>query len=194
MKYVGFLALALLALAANAESLYVSDKLVIGVFSEANQESEKLASLESGDSVEVLEKAEGYMRVRLADGREGWIKSSYLTTQAPAILRVKQLEKEQRASSKEVPPQIAEQLKQLQEQNNSLKNELNSLKQTAASLRAEPLSEPKVSKVVDQDPLPNHALIFGGAILVTGGAIGFALGYRIIVNRIRRKYGSLKIY
>src|SRR5882724_2017395 len=83
---MAFAALSLMSLSVHADQLFVSDKLVISVYTEANQDSDKLTTIDSGDAVEALEKAEGYTHIRLADGREGWVKSSYLNAQTPAIV------------------------------------------------------------------------------------------------------------
>ena len=62
---------------AHAEPMYVSDKLVVNVYEAADQESTKITTLDSGDAVELIEKLDTFSHVRLADSREGWIKSSY---------------------------------------------------------------------------------------------------------------------
>jgi hypothetical protein len=181
---------------ANAETLFVSDKLVIGVYTEANQDSEKLSNLESGDAIEVLEKAEGYVRARISDGREGWIKSSYLTAQTPAAVRVKELERE-RNKPTGAPPQMVEQLKQLQQQNAALNAELAALKQPAPAMHPVSISDSTpilVKARLNDAPFWTDALKWAAGAAVLSGLIGYALGYRVISNRIRRKYGSLRIF
>ncbi len=51
-------------------------------------------NLISGAAVEVLERNTNYARVRVADGREGWVKAMYLVTLKPAAARVAELEAE----------------------------------------------------------------------------------------------------
>jgi uncharacterized protein YgiM (DUF1202 family) len=195
MKRIVGIALFVFSLGAYAEQLFISDKLVVSVYAEANQESEKLATLESGDAIEVIEKNEGFAHVRLADGRDGWIKSSYLTAQAPAVVRLKELEKQHANANATVPPQVAEQLKQLQEQNTALHGEVDELKRSAAAARTKVAPEPKVTtKIVREDTLPAYAWQWGAALMIATGVVGFVLGYRSIANRIRRKYGNLRIY
>ena len=95
---VGILA-ALMVAAAQAEPMYISDKLVVNVYAEADLESSKVTTLDSGDAVEAIEKVDSFTHVRLPDNREGWIKSSYLSSQVPAIVRLKELEQERGASA-----------------------------------------------------------------------------------------------
>jgi len=187
-----------LAAAAQAEQLFVSDKLVVSVYTEASQESDKLATLDSGDAVEAIEKAEGFTHVKLADGREGWIKSSYLNAQTPAIVRLRELEKERAAASNTVPPQTAEELRQLREQNAALRSEVSTLKQATANAHGKPAAEtqerPKIVSTHVESSALLHALEWGAGITLGAGAIGFGLGYRSLAGRIQRKYGKLKVY
>jgi SH3 domain protein len=192
-------ALSIFSLSAQADQLFVSDKLVVSVYTQASQESDKLATLDSGDAVEAIEKAEGFTHVKLADGRDGWIKSSYLNAQTPAIVRLRELEKE-RAPANTVPPQTAEELRQLHEQNAALRSEVSTLKQAAASMHGRPASEtqtqerPKILSTRVESSALLHALEWGAGITLGAGAIGFGLGYRSLAGRIQRKYGKLKIY
>jgi len=78
---MAFAALSLMSLSVHADQLFVSDKLVISVYTEANQDSDKLTTIDSGDAVEALEKAEGYTHIRLADGREGWVPAELLSNE-----------------------------------------------------------------------------------------------------------------
>jgi uncharacterized protein YgiM (DUF1202 family) len=200
MKLVGrALSLLMLATVAQAETLYVSDKLVVSVYAEANQESERLATLDSGDSVEALEKVEGYTRVKLQDAREGWIRSNYLSAQVPAIVRVKELEKERASANTALPAAVGEELKALKEQNASLRSELQNLKQAAETVSADVPSKPAaperssvISNPVEAPAM--HAWKWGVPIAVAGILLGFAFGYRSLAKKIERKYGKLRIY
>lgn len=173
----------------QAEQVFISDKLVVGVYTEANQESERLTTLESGAAVEALEKTEGFTRVKLSDGREGWVRSTYLTTQTPAVVRVRELEKERGADTTAIS-----ELQRLKEINTTLANELAALKSEIHTRAQEnqpsigpPESPSRVSVVI-------HVIKWTTAIALAAGVLGFALGHRRIAKRIERKYGKLKIY
>jgi SH3-like domain-containing protein len=200
-RIAGLLATLLMA-AAQAEPMYISDKLVVNVYTEADQESSKLTTLDSGDAVEVLETAEVFAHVRLPDSREGWIKSSYLSNQVPAIVRLKELEKTRSAASAAPSAQLVEELKQLKEQNVALQAELSAAKAPATkspspAARTETTSQsaPAHSELhVDSPPSSLHSVSWGAGFALIGGLSGFALGYQALARRIRRKYGSVKIY
>lgn len=87
---VGILAIALASTAAYAQTRYVSDELVITFRTGPGSQNSILRNLSSGDRVEVLEvlEDEGYSRVRLANGDEGWVLTQYLQDDPTSELRL----------------------------------------------------------------------------------------------------------
>ena len=79
---------------AAAETAYVTDSLRLGLHAASDTSGRPFENLVSGAAVEVLERNTNYARVRLADGREGWVKAMYLVTVKPAAARVAELEAE----------------------------------------------------------------------------------------------------
>ena len=61
-------ALALASVDAGAATAYVTDQLVLGVYSQQNQQGQYLTTLHSGASVEVLASNGDFSQVRLSDG------------------------------------------------------------------------------------------------------------------------------
>jgi len=172
---------------AAAGTAYVTDDLVLGVYAEPNGAGARLATLHSGASVETLSgggEAAEYTQVRLADGRSGWVKSTYLTARVPAQVRVKQLEDEldrSRATTPELAAAAARsELESLRRALADRDGELAALRATGASPQARPM----------------HGARPTGWILALCAALlgGFAAGYATLARRIRRKYGGLRIY
>lgn len=81
---------------AAAEKMYVSDQLVITFRQGRSTEHKILKTLKTGTPVEVLEKYEGdnYVKVRLADGEEGYVLGQYLTSETPKPVIISRLEKQ----------------------------------------------------------------------------------------------------
>ena len=77
-------ALLALAPAALAEPAYISARLEIGLHESRSPHSAILALLPEGTEIEVIERDAGAARVRLADGREGWIAAQYLSSESSA--------------------------------------------------------------------------------------------------------------
>jgi len=92
LKRLAALLLALPSPYSGAATAYVTDQLVLGVYSQQNQQGQHLATLHSGAGVEVLAANGDYSQVRLGDGTTGWVKSTYLTTQLPATAQIEQLQ------------------------------------------------------------------------------------------------------
>jgi hypothetical protein len=203
-RYIGIGILVLACVTAQAEQLYIIDKLVVGVYPQAENEEGKLANLETGDAVEELERVDKHVRVRLSDGTEGWVKANYLTAQPPAIVRLKELQAS--AATPAAPsPQLTQELAQLKEQNAALLKETEALKQAAANRPIETAPAPTpVQSVASPAPEPSREEYYGeaetslplwmwlAAILATG-SVGFLLGYQSFARRLRNKYGSVKI-
>lgn len=177
--------------AAYAETLYVIEHLVVSVNSAPDGSGERVSSIRSGDRVELLERQDNQARIRLPSGAEGWVKASYLSPELP--LR-------QRLSARE------EEIAKLRANVSRLESELAAAR-AAASATATPASDPDPVPDTQAEPPRNPSLFntqprkSGGAAWYTVAAgsivsllLGFALGWRVLDRRIRRKYGGLKIY
>ena len=76
--------------AVRAEELYVIEQLVVSVGSAPDGSGERVASVRSGDALEVLERSGDWVHVRTGSGREGWIRASYLSAEEPLRPRLAQ--------------------------------------------------------------------------------------------------------
>jgi hypothetical protein len=180
------LALGMLAAAADADPLYVVEQLVVNVNSAPDASGERIATLKSGDRVEALERSGDQVHVRLPGGKDGWVRSSYLSADEPLRVRLTQREAEL--------TQAKEQLAALQQQ----------LSTAAARTSAAPVA----AAAPAEEPHPSGTAMFSGAQdepqirrwpwalvgALAGLGIGFALGVLMLDRHIRRRYGGLKIY
>jgi hypothetical protein len=182
-----------LVMSARAAPAYVSDELVLGVYAEQNQEGTRLTTLHSGAKVETLTTGGEFTQVRLSDGTLGWVKTTYLTTHEPAVVRVKELE-EELDRSRAAPAGVAaaaarSEAERLRQELAATQSELN------AARVAQPQAAGMVTPGTPRDP---------GARTVTGkvavcavliaAAGGFWLGYATLARRVRRKFGGLRVY
>lgn len=174
----------------RAATAYVTDELILNVYSDQNQQGQRLATLHSGASVETLATSADYTQVRLGDGVTGWVKTSFLTTNVPATVRVKQLQ-EELDRSRATTPALAEaaarsELERLQHELSDTQSQL-----------AEALSARGESPAAGAAPLAaRRSFSVGSAAIamVVFAALGFWLGYATLARRIRRKFGGLKVY
>jgi len=168
----------LLCAGVHAETLYVIDQLIVSVSSTADVSGERIASIHSGDSVEVLERRDAYAHVRLASGTEGWVKASYLSPQVPL--------------QQKLATQVQE-LERLKQELSRLQGEASAARLAPAVVHAPPPDPAAV--LTDERAQPGRAIwqwALGSAVVALLG--GFVLGWRMLDRRIRRKYGGLRIY
>jgi hypothetical protein len=221
-KWLLLLAASLLAVSIHAEQVYVSDKLVVNLTDQASSEGQRVTTVETGDVLEVLERVDGYIRVRTEKGNEGWLKSGYAITQIPAARRLKELESQGTSGgAAENAASIAkhkQEISQLQERNKGLESEIAALKSNAnkaaadlAQAAPQPNSAPPSDvaiTVATEAPVtefatatsihsnrwsPKVLVLMGLTYLVVGG-LGFLWGYRVLSAKIKRKYGRVRIY
>ena len=170
----------------RAESLYVIEQLVVAVNSAPDASGERVATLKSGDRVEVIERSGEQVHVQLGSGPEGWVRASYLTAEEPLRTRLAQREAE--------VARLGDEVKRLESQ----------LRASAAPAAA--ASAPPAAVVEDSAAPPGRALFGAGAerprpvwpgmiaaALIAFGS-GFGLGALMLDRHIRRKYGGLRIY
>jgi uncharacterized protein YgiM (DUF1202 family) len=172
----------------RAETAYVSDQLVLNVYTEQNQQGQRLATLHSGARVETLATSADFTQVRLPDGTTGWVKSSYLTTEEPAAARLKQLQ-EELDRSRATTPALAEA---------AAKSELERREHALADKQAEldaalAAREPGAGAALPAQAHPRGAGLWLG-IAMAAAALGFWGGYATLARRVRRKFGGLKVY
>ena len=80
---------------AAAETMYVSDQLLITLRRGESTEHKILKTLKTGAPLEILEREEGdeYVKVRLQSGEEGYVLSQYLTSDTPKLIVISRLKK-----------------------------------------------------------------------------------------------------
>ena len=76
---------------ASAKDIYVTDKIIIELYSERFEQGQLLKSLPTGTVLSVLQKQEDYTLIRTQDGIEGWVRSIQLTNEKPAQLEYLEL-------------------------------------------------------------------------------------------------------
>ena len=189
------LLLATLAAAARAEPLYVVEQLVVNVNSAPDATGERIATVKSGDRVELIERSGDQVHVRLANGRDGWVRASYLTGDEPLRVRLAAREGE---------------IAQLKDEVGRLQGELRAggAAAPAAALPAKAPASGSAPTTAAEDPAPPPGAIFADpaetrprevwpwalAAALLGLGVGFATGLLVLDRYIRRKYGGLRIY
>jgi hypothetical protein len=192
---------ALLALTtAHAETLYVVEQLVVNVNSAPDASGERIATVKSGEGVELLERQGEQVHVRLAGGRDGWIRAGYLSAAAPLRTQLAQRDAE--------VARLQDEVNRLTAQPAAARSPAALAAPSAALPAAVPPAAAPPAGAVAEDPGNSSGMLFagspaehpvrpwpwalGGALL--GLAVGFGVGVVLLDRHIRRKYGGLRIY
>jgi SH3 domain protein len=125
-----------MALPALAEQGYITDRLHITLRRGPGNEYKILKSLPSATPVEILERGERYLKVRLEDGEEGYVLTQYVSDEMPYVLVAERLRRER--------DRLRDRLKALEDKERALQAEL-----TAAGGRLQ-RSESELRKTTEQ--------------------------------------------
>jgi hypothetical protein len=185
-----WLVLAAAATALAGEPLYVVEQVIVSVNSSADGSGERVASLKSGERMELIERVGESVHVRLADGKEGWLKAIYVSGDAPLKPRLAQAE----AEVTRLQGQVSRLEGQLTAATNA-RHETQALAAGAAApAAAEEAPAPSGMFAPSAPRPPQRAWPWALGALIVGLGAGFVLGWRILDRNIRRKYGGLRIY
>ena len=175
-----------------AETAYVTDSLRLGIHAAADTSDRAFDNLVSGTAVEVLERNTSYARVRLADGREGWVRATFLVALKPAAARLAELEAEitglegDVASAKAAQAVAEQELARL----NSLAGSTAAMEVTVQRLQAENRAHEERLDTY-RGMLPRRWVIPG---IVVALVAGFLAGLWWLDARIRRRHGGFRVY
>ena len=186
----------MLCAVASAETAYVTDVLRLGIHAAADTSDRAFDNLVSGTAVEILERNTNYARVKLADGREGWVRSTFLVTTAPAAARIVQLEAkvadlEGAAVAAKAAQLAAEQeLGRVTTQFQAATGSTATIEETIERLTAENRAyEERFESYRHALPLP-WVVVAGVVALVAG----FLVGLWWLDALIRRRHGGFRVY
>jgi hypothetical protein len=175
-----------------AATAYVTDELVLGVYTTQTTQGQRLATLHSGAVVETLSTNGDATEVRLQDGTTGWVKTAYLTNIEPATTRIKQMQDELDRTHATTPA-LAEAAERSEVER--LTNELAAAQQAAADAAAQPPTPGNgaAATPIAQARSEPHLWRWLATLCATL-TLGFWLGYAALARRIKAKFGGIKVY
>lgn len=192
------LGLVMWPLAAAAETLYVIDRLIIGLRSDLTESATVVKSVETGTALEVLERHDDRARVRDPQGAEGWIDARYLGAQPPTRDQVAELQAEIKrlrveaarpAAKPDAGPKLAQLETELAQVNAKLAQSEVELEQARATL-AEARRAPKQQRPAEA-PAAGGSTVLWLAIGFAMLGIGFLAGIVWVRESIRRRMGGM---
>jgi SH3 domain protein len=183
-------------LGAAAETSYVTDSLRLGLHAASNTSDRPFDNLISGTPVEVLERNPNYARVRLTDGREGWVKATYLVATKPAAARVAELELEllsledAAAAAKSAQASAEQELARYTAELQATTGSAETIRETVERLQGENRSHEERLETY-RHSLPMKWVI---PALVLVLVAGFFAGLWWLDALIRRRHGGFRVY
>jgi SH3 domain protein len=198
MRKGAFLAVALCAAAgaAAADTAYVTDSLRLGLHAASDTSDRAFENLVSGAAVDVLERNTSYARVRLADGREGWVKAMYLVPLKPAAARLAEVEAEMQslkdaaAAAKTAQAAAEQELARYKAELQAKTGSAETIQETVARLRDENRAHEERLETY-RYALPIKWVI---PALVVVLVAGFLAGLWWLDALIRRRHGGFRVY
>lgn len=180
--------------AAQAETVYVAERIRIGLRADMAETSPVVKTVETGAPLEVVERLEKLVRVRDPQGTEGWIEARYLTPDPPARSQLAKLQ-EDLAKSRAQATEAQVQLKKVQ---SVLAEQADKIKEMEKTATDGPLPVPPAPVVVKAPPVIPTATQDGfrfsypwlGISFAMLG-IGFAAGVRWLRESIRKRSGGM---
>lgn len=90
-----------LTMAAQAETLYVSDLREISLRSGPGTDYKIISFVSTGQPLVVLDASEGWSKVQTSQGKEGWVLTRFLKAEAPTRIAIEELQKKHQQVSLE---------------------------------------------------------------------------------------------
>lgn len=172
---------------------YIAGERTLAVREEPNSNAELVTFVETGDSMELLESRgeNSYARVRLPDGREGWLAARFLTAEKPPAEQLRAAQQELEAERERVA-RLEEQLASLQERLEAAAPALELADRNAeleAELKAQREELEQSLAAYDAERARQRTLVTGAALV--GGGVLLGLLLPILARRRRKGYGDL---
>ncbi len=179
-----------------ADTMYVTDLLRLGIHQAADTSDRPFRMLVSGTRLEILERATNYARVRLEDGREGWVKSAYLVADKPARLQLAEIEAQYGGfenklnAARQAQRAAEEKAAQLLERMSSAENSSAATRQRIRELEDE--NEAFATRLASyRGSMP---LTWVGLAVVVALVSGFIAGLWWLDYLSRRRHGGFRVY
>jgi len=132
---IGTALLALTTLSAGAEAAYITDNFKITLRMEAAKDATVITLLNNGTKLEVLEESEDWTRVKIDDGKEGWVLKRYISEEIPQKAQIEKLTKNLDETSIKLKV-TSEKTAGMVEENKDLKKELASSQERLKNMEA----------------------------------------------------------
>jgi hypothetical protein len=192
LRVIAMLAMLGMFSAAQAETVYVAERIRIGLRAEVVETSAVVKTIETGTPLEVIERFDKLARVRDPQGTEGWIEARYLSPEPPARSQLARLQEDlakSRTQAVEAQAQLKKAQSALAEQAEKIKVLEKNATDRPAPAPVAIKAPPPVTPAVANTGSGFSYLWLGISFAMLG--IGFAAGVRWLRESIRKRSGGM---
>lgn len=177
---------------------YVTDRLLLTMYAAPSPSAEVITRLKSGDVLTEMERQGRFTKVTTDSGKVGWVKQVFLVEEKPAVLVVRQAEKEaarlqlkikKLESSKNSPAKLLSQIKTLESKIDAQASSLITAMNNEQQLTAENAAFKKA-----QDDEQSSNMMIWALFAVLGMSIGFFAGYKMLEIKVKKRFCGLKVW
>lgn len=147
------LALVFANTAVCAETLYVTDRILLGVHQDAAENSTVIATIPSGTPVAVLERGDDFIKIQLADGKQGWVSAGYLKAQKPATAELDAAYaklKQAQDTAKKLSDALDKKERESQVRQDEIANDKSTIKELQKKLKDQGAAAPSAPKEAEE--------------------------------------------
>ena len=144
-QFLSIFALVLITLTSHAETLYVTDRILLGVHQGPSEQSPVITSITSGTPVTVLLRTDNFLRVRIPDGQEGWVSTKFMKKEQPTSSELESLQaklREEQTNSQKLSSDLDRAEHELQIHRDEASNAKTTIKELKDALKKVSNAEP----------------------------------------------------
>lgn len=191
----------------NLEERYVTDQLRLSLYEQADERSNVIQLLRSGDKLQVGEIAGPYANVITPQGNKGWVKRGFLVSDPTAGLLLAGMEKQndelrreldRLANSKAIIDQYESDMNAMNEELQSLEVEKENAQQTIADLKKQAQEKtqqekdkPAMASLINMAKVYWQYIVLACVIIVL---LGFFVGKSVTESSIKRRFHGIKVW
>lgn len=172
----------------SGKSIYVNDNLRVGVRAEPSSQVVPFSVVVTGMKLNVLDQADGYLKIETDKGETGWVKDIYVSETPPAVLQIKSLNKKYQAQKQQLQA-LGETAKVLELANQHMLKQLDELKEERNRLQ---LEKARSDYLLESDSSSRlWWWIVLGSLMLTGAA--FSSGMIWNRQKTMKRLGGLRV-
>jgi SH3 domain protein len=193
------------------EIKYVTDKLRLSLYRDANGNSQTIKLLTSGDELKILESSGNYARVKTAEGQIGWVKSGFLVSEPTASFQLIEEKKkneilakqlEQYSDTQQLVADYENTIKLMKQDETSMSEQLESLQQqlqqseTTTQNLQQQLEANREGKISLQDIIQlarQFWYVLAGIALIFI-IVGFVSGKQLVESKVKKRFQGMKVW